>query len=125
MNFIRIVGGDFRTGIVFVEERALKLKNIDGKKENLPFEDIVSIHYVEKEKRATASDTAKGVAAGGVLGGVAAGALAGGLTGPAGAILGAAAGAVLATRRTFLKSRVEIRDGRWFIAEGHRVLGLD
>lgn len=120
MDFIRILGGDFRTGITFIEGRALKLKSTAGKKESLPFEEIVSILYMDEETRVTAGGAAKGIAAGGILGGVAAGAMAGGLTGPAGAVLGAAAGALLAAHKTFVKRRIELNDGRWFIAEGRK-----
>jgi hypothetical protein len=87
-----------------------------GRNEIVEFGDVREVRALEHDRHVMLGDRAAGVAVGGIIGGVAAGALAGGLTGPAGAVIGAAAGAILSVRRKFLTCRVDLRDGRAFIA---------
>ena len=85
----------------------------------IPFGAFLSIGELDRERHSTAVDKIATGAAGGIVGGLAAGAHRC-LTGPAGAVIGALAGAVLAVRRTVLTCRVELRDGRAFIAVGRK-----
>lgn len=113
---IRVVAGDFQAGRATVEVDGLKLKNRGSAPELIVFGQIRHITTLKRERRPTTLNRASGVAAGSILGAVAAGAMAGGLTGPAGAALGAVAGGILAVGRKVGTFRVELTDGRVFIA---------
>jgi len=116
MSFIRVIAGDFDPGRIEFDDVGFAMRSRAGRNEVVEFGDIREVRALEHEKHVMLGDRAAGVAVGGIIGGVAAGALAGGLTGPAGAVLGAAAGAILSVSRKFLTCRVELRDGRTFVA---------
>jgi hypothetical protein len=120
MRGIRVLGGDFRPGRTTLDYPSLQLTNRDGASEEIPISSIVKVKIVERERRTTLLDRFSTAAAGGIVGGIAAGAMAGGLTGPAGALIGAAAGGLLAAGQMFVTCRVELAEGRWFVATAHK-----
>ena len=116
MSFIRVISGDFDPGRIEFDDVGFAMRSRAGRNEVIEFGYVRDVRALEHERHVMLGDRAAGVAVGGIIGGVAAGALAGGLTGPAGAVLGAAAGAIFSVTRKFITCRVELRDGRTFVA---------
>jgi len=118
MTSFRVIQGDFRRGRADLEADGLRLRIGTLATTVIPFGAIQTTALLGRDKQSVTDKLAL-TFAGGLAGGIGAGALAGGLTGPAGAVLGAVAGAVIATsQRSFATCRVELRDGRTFIAIG-------
>jgi hypothetical protein len=111
---ILVLGGDFRKGRLELADE-LQMTNGDGFVEPISPRSIIRIGKVTAEGGISSRLTT--MAAGGIVGGIAAGVLAGGLTGPAGAVIGAVAGAALGSGKVII-SRVDLADGRYFIASG-------
>lgn len=118
MSSLRVLQGDFKRGQIDLRPEGFRLRKGSINLETIPYGAILLVKNLGSEKHGTASDKVATTVAGGLLGGIAAGSLAGGLTGPAGAALGAVAGAVISIKRMFATCRIELRDGRTFIAKG-------
>jgi hypothetical protein len=118
MSSLRVLQGDFKRGRIDLEPEGFRLRTGSIAIATVPYGAILLIKNLGREKHGTATDKVATTVAGGIIGGIAAGSLAGGLTGPAGAALGAVAGAVISVKRMFATCRVELRDGRSFIAKG-------
>jgi outer membrane lipoprotein SlyB len=110
---ILVLSGSFKRGRVELRD-VLEMKSEAGI-EAVSVGEIVRIGKVTSE--GGLSSRLSTMAAGGIVGGIAAGVLAGGLTGPAGAVVGAVAGAALGSGKIVI-CRVDLRDGRHFIASG-------
>ena len=115
MSALKILGGDFKSGLAEFNSACIKLRGARGP-EDLHLSLVVDVKKVGGETHVDGSGTLKTAAVGSVIGGIAAGAAAGGITGPVGALIGACAGAVLTTRKLYPVSVVSLRDGRHFTA---------
>jgi hypothetical protein len=98
----------------------LMLRNRGNAFEVIPFDQILSIHPLQSERRGSTLERIKGATAGSLVGGSAAAVATmmavGSITGPVGALLGGAAGVFLAVRKKFRTCKLELRDGRKIIA---------
>jgi hypothetical protein len=118
VSSFRVIQGDFKRGRADLEAGGLRLRTGSIATVIIPFGAVRNTALLGRDKQSVSQKLAM-TAAGSLVGGIGAGALAGGLTGPAGAVLGALAGAVIATtQRSYATCRVELHDGRTFIAMG-------
>ena len=114
---MRVLAGDFRKGRVPYDDIGFTLKSaLSGRAEPIPFGFVQAVYELGHDKHGSITHRIATAAGSGLLGGVAGGVVAGTVGGPVGAAIGAVAGAILAARKQMLICRIDLRDGRSFVA---------